>query len=115
MKHDLGANTCPARGVILAVALALLPGCVRLPRPLQIQTGSQGSNDPAANVAKRLNINSATAEELERLPGVGPIMAARIIEHRQAFGPFRRAEHLIVVRGMSERRFRSISALVSAE
>jgi DNA uptake protein ComE-like DNA-binding protein len=42
-------------------------------------------------------------------------MAARIIEHRQAFGHFRRAEHLIVVRGMSDRRFRVISALVTAE
>ena len=109
MKHKLGANTCIVRGVLLTVALALMPGCVRLSPPLQIQTKS------AATATKRLNINTATAEELERLPGVGPIMAARIIQHRQTYGPFRRAEHLIAVRGLSDRRFRVISALVTAE
>ena len=115
MKHNLGANTCVVPVVLLIVALALIPGCVRSSRPLQTQAGSQLSTEPATTATKRLNINIATAEELERLPGIGAIMAARIIEHRQTYGPFRRAEHLIVVRGLSERRFRVISPLVTAE
>ncbi|MEO8433531.1 MAG: helix-hairpin-helix domain-containing protein [Pyrinomonadaceae bacterium] len=115
MKHNLGANTLEARGIILAVAIALMPGCVRLPRPSLTNTASQASGDSAATATKQLNINTASATELEKLPGVGPVMAARIIEHRQTFGPFRRAEYLIVVRGMSDRRFRAISALVKAE
>ena len=115
MKQNLGANTCWARGVFLTLTLALLPGCVRLARPSLPNTDSQVSSISAASAPKRLNINTATAAELEKLPGVGPVLAARIIEHRQAFGPFRRAEHLIVVRGMSDRRFRAISALVTTE
>jgi competence protein ComEA len=40
------------------------------------------------------------------LPGIGPGLAMRIIEHRQRYGRFRRAEHLIMVRGLSDERFR---------
>ncbi|HEV3469260.1 MAG TPA: helix-hairpin-helix domain-containing protein [Pyrinomonadaceae bacterium] len=63
----------------------------------------------------RLDLNRATREELERLPGVGPVLAARIVEHRERHGPFRRVEHLLVVRGVSERRFQELRHLVTAE
>ena len=96
------------------MTLALLPGCVRLPRPSPANATSHVST-VSPSPTKRLNINTATAAELEKLPGVGPVMAARIIEHRRAFGPFRRAEHLMVVRGISDRRFRTISAMVTTE
>ncbi|HYN84306.1 MAG TPA: helix-hairpin-helix domain-containing protein [Pyrinomonadaceae bacterium] len=62
--------------------------------------------------AARVNLNTATRAELERLPGVGPALAARVVEHRERHGPFRRPEHLIVVRGFGERRFRRLRALV---
>jgi len=118
MKHNLGGNTYPARGVILAVAVALAAGCVRLPRPVLAntqQTARPSSVNSAAASTKQININTASAGELEKLPGVGKVLAARIIEHRQNFGPFRRPEHLIVVRGISDRRFRLMRALVTAE
>jgi competence protein ComEA len=51
---------------------------------------------------------------LEALPGIGEALAARIVEHRQRYGRFRRAEHLIMVRGMSDRRFRKLRELVEA-
>lgn len=63
----------------------------------------------------RLNLNRASRDELERLPGVGPSLAERIIEHRERHGPFRRAEHLMVVRGFSARRFRELRHLVTVE
>lgn len=118
MKHYLGANTYAARGVILAVAVALASGCARLPRP--VPTNTQQSVRPAGGnsasaLTKRVNINTASVEELEKLPGIGQVLAARIVEHRRKFGAFRRAEHLIVVPGLSDRRFRLISALVTAE
>ena len=62
-----------------------------------------------------VNINRATREELERLPGVGPALAARIVEHRERHGAFRRVEHLLAVRGVSERRFAELRAHVAAE
>jgi competence protein ComEA len=52
---------------------------------------------------------------MEALPGIGKALAARIVEHREEFGPFRRAEHLIVVHGISDRRFRVLQDLVTAE
>jgi competence protein ComEA len=45
-------------------------------------------------------VNTASAAELELLPGIGPALAGRIIEHRQANGPFRAVEDLTKVRGI---------------
>ena len=67
------------------------------------------------NAGPRLNLNTATAAELEKLPGLGPALAARIVAQRQAYGPFRRTEYVLLTRGFSERRFRQIQPLVTAE
>lgn len=63
----------------------------------------------------RVNINKASRAELERLPGVGPATAARIVEHRERYGPFRRAEHLLLVRGFSDSRFRELRPFVAVD
>jgi competence ComEA-like helix-hairpin-helix protein len=65
--------------------------------------------------AQRININTAPAAQLEKLPGIGKGLAERIIEHRERFGPFRRIEHLIIVRGISDRRFRALRDLITVE
>lgn len=52
-----------------------------------------------------VNINTATADQLEKLPGIGPRTAGSIIEYRTENGAFRRVEHVMLIRGMSERRF----------
>ncbi len=59
---------------------------------------------PAAP-AKVVNINQASAAELTRLPRVGQKLADRIVEHRAAHGPFRRAEDLMEVKGVGEKMF----------
>ena len=61
-----------------------------------------------------IDINTAPANELETLPGIGKSLAARIVEHRDKYGPFRRPEHLIIVRGISDKRFRAIRDLIAA-
>ena len=55
-----------------------------------------------------VNINSAGAGELQKLPGIGRKTAEKIIRHRLKYGNFRRCEHLILVDGISDRRFRKI-------
>jgi competence ComEA-like helix-hairpin-helix protein len=60
-----------------------------------------------------VNINTAPAEELEKLPGIGRGLAARIISYREQYGRFRRAEHLIMVRGIGDKRFRRLRSFIT--
>ena len=62
-----------------------------------------------------ININTASAEELEKIPHVGEKLAEKIIEHRERFGKFRKAEFLLLVDGISDKRFREIRSLVKVE
>jgi competence ComEA-like helix-hairpin-helix protein len=49
-----------------------------------------------------VDLNTAGVEELSQLPGLGPTTAARIVEHRQAHGPFTSADALLAVPGIGE-------------
>jgi competence protein ComEA len=60
-----------------------------------------------------VNVNSASAAELERLPGVGPSLAARIVEHRTKNGNFQKAEDLMLVKGIGEKSFDRIKPYVA--
>ena len=59
----------------------------------------------AAAEPLRVDLNIASARDLDALPGIGPVLAARIVAHRQAHGPFRRPEELLAVRGIGPRLF----------
>ena len=52
-----------------------------------------------------INLNTATAAELEKLPGIGQKVAARIVEYRQKNGPFKKVEELMNVQGIGEKSF----------
>lgn len=58
-----------------------------------------GESAPAGVV----NVNTATVEQLQLLPGVGPALAERIVAFREANGPFRSAEELEAVKGIGEK------------
>lgn len=62
-----------------------------------------------------VNINTASAEELEKLPNIGAKTAQEIINHREKFGAFRKPEHLLLVRGISDSRFRKMRSLIKTE
>ena len=70
---------------------------------------------PNAERGSPIDINTATPQELEKLPGVGKVIAERIVAHRGQYGPFRRAEHLMMVRGISDRKFREMRPLIVAK
>jgi len=59
-----------------------------------------GKNPPA----KPIELNSASAKELQELPGVGPVTAKRIIDLREKSGRFKRVEDLLAVRGISQKK-----------
>ena len=52
-----------------------------------------------------VNLNTASATDLEALPGIGAKTAARIVEYRQKNGPFKKVEELMNVRGVGEKNF----------
>jgi competence protein ComEA len=61
----------------------------------------------------KININTATAEELESLPAVGEVIAARIVAYREQNGPFRSVDDLIHVQGISDRTIDEFRDLVT--
>ena len=61
----------------------------------------------------KVNINTADADLLESLPGIGPALAQRIVDHRQSHGPFERVEHVTEVSGIGEATFEAIQDLIT--
>jgi len=61
---------------------------------------------------ERIDVNTASVEELQRLPGVGPALASRIVERRRRHGPFKRPQDVVIVRGMSAKLYRRIAHLI---
>lgn len=72
-------------------------------------------HSPPVPDVKRLNLNTASAEELDSLPEVGPRLAKAIIAFREKSGPFRRVEDLLAVPGISKRRLEKIRPHVYVE
>jgi competence protein ComEA len=60
-----------------------------------------------------VNVNTASADQLDALPGIGPALAARIIEYRQKNGAFKKLEDLMNVRGIGEKNFLKLKPLLT--
>lgn len=97
---------------MIAVILAA-SACATLPRSTQSVQARPEEQETDGTPA--ININTASQSELEKLPGIGAGLAERIITHRQQYGPFSRPEHLMMVRGISDRKFRELRAMIVVE
>lgn len=95
------------------------PGNLNLARRLvdgeQIVAGMPGNPDaaPLSSAGGPLSLNSATAAQLEELPGVGEVLARRIIEYRDSHGGFQSVEQLREISGIGERKFAELKDKVS--
>ncbi|HAL61824.1 MAG TPA: competence protein ComEA, partial [Chloroflexi bacterium] len=75
--------------------------------PLPPPSGSSGGQ-----AGGKININTASAAELETLPGIGPVLAQRVVDYREANGPFAAIEDIKNVRGIGEATFEEIKELI---
>jgi competence protein ComEA len=84
---------------------------------LVAMTGAAAAQEPkaapAAHAVQVLNLNTATAAQLEALPGIGKATADRIVEYRQKSGGFKKVEDLMNVRGIGEKNFLKLKPLIT--
>ena len=96
------AASPPAAGVTAAQATT----AVTPPRP-HVKPASRGRS--------RVDPNRATLEDLQTLPGIGPVLARRLVERRTTHGPFRRLEDLLDVKGIGKKRLDQLRPFVRLE
>jgi comEA protein len=78
------------------------------------QAARTGSSSKArATAANPVNLNSASAAQLQTLPGVGASAAQRIVEYRQKNGNFKKIEELMNVKGIGEKSFLKLKPLIT--
>ena len=95
---------------ILMLCLGLF--CGSMPAMAQ-KTAADPATTAGANNAAKINLNSATAEQLASLPGIGAATAKLIIEHRTNVGKFNRVEELMNVKGIGEKKFEALKDLLT--
>jgi competence protein ComEA len=98
------------RSLLTLATLIVMLGVVQGGLSAQSRSSSSAVKPSATGV---VNINTATAAELEALPGIGAKTAARIIEYRQKNGSFKKIEELMNVRGVGEKNFLKLKAQIS--
>lgn len=117
MRRGRSRGVCAGEGLILAVALclalifALESGLNRL---LRVETVApvHSVSEEVLKRAAMIDLNTAAAAELEQLPGIGSVLAGRIVAYREEHGPFASVEELMDVYGIGPVRLEAIRDMV---
>ena len=115
---DLAASSGQAAAEPVAVSV---PAKTARARPARrsarqaVDSAQAASWDRALDAARRVDVNTADAPELERLPHIGPALAERIIAYRDAHGPFLTMEDLLRVRGLGTATLEALRDRVTVE
>lgn len=99
IEGDVSAQAADSAVSALAAAASVSPG------PL--------GRDAGEEEMVLVNVNTAGVEELQSLPGIGPVLANRILAHRESHGPFRSEESLLDVKGIGPKQMEKIRPWIS--
>lgn len=91
---------------------ALMLSAVLFAAPSAIAQAPAAAAPPSAAQKASINLNTATVDQLETLPGIGRKTAERILEQREKSGGFKKIEELMNVKGIGEKSFLKIKPLV---
>ncbi len=101
--------------LVVCAGVRLIPPRPPSPRPLQ------PVDIPAVVIPieflleGKVNVNRATLDELQKLPGIGPVLAARIVAFREEHGPFRTVDDLLHVSGIGAKTLAGLRDLVTTD
>ena len=105
-----GGATAPADTAAINLAAPLADGMqVLVPRRVPVAAAAAGQ----APRRRRVSLGSATVEQLDALPGVGPVTAQKIVDYRSAHGGFRSVDDLDAIPGIGPARIEQLRELVS--
>jgi competence protein ComEA len=80
---------------------------------LPVQTDSR-ARAPVHTQKTVVDINRASTEEFQKLPGIGPKLAQQIVDYRTKHGPFRRVEDLLIIKGIGNKKWEALRPYVCA-
>jgi competence ComEA-like helix-hairpin-helix protein len=99
----IGISYCKRAGLRRQAAL----------NPIAVVQGmSAGCSPDSVGLPSPVDLNQATPRQLDGLPGIGPVLAGRIVEYRQRIGGFRSVSQLRAVSGIGEKRYSVLKDLV---
>ena len=114
------------RAVVVLVVATLLVGVgislykrARLARQVArspiavVQDSGPGQPKDSVAITRPVDLNQATQRQLDVLPGIGPVLASRIIEYRQRHGGFHNVSELRAVSGIGSKRYAAVKDLVT--
>ncbi len=109
--HPDGVRTDPSKRSTVVTASsqddALTPSTTSLP-----PTTTRAHPVPPRTGEAKVDLNRATAQELQQLPGIGPVLAKRIVEHRTNNGFYRSVHELLEVKGIGQKRMARMRPMV---
>jgi competence protein ComEA len=73
------------------------------------------TSGPSDQAAPKVNLNRASADELQALPGIGPVLAQRMVDWRKAHGRYRTVDDLQEVKGIGKKRLEQLRPLVTVK
>ncbi len=104
-------------GLGMLALLAMVAGFSQQaqPRTAAGDPALAGHWDQALAASRQIDVNTASVAELERLPGIGPTLARRIVADRQAHGPFTAVEDLSRVDGIGPKTSAALEGYITAQ